>query len=146
MSHDIWRVTNTKEVLVTASLITGTLACRELVTTVTTASGGRDRLYRGEGAGGCWFSLRAGHHRPTICDHIAEGSQGILVAKVNVGNCVVWCGRFLNRSRLVVGKGPDFVFFIIFPALVHWMFGFCIKPVLLSTLIPPSLAQVQVGR
>ena len=87
-------------VLVTTSLLTSTLAHRELVTTVTTRMlGGRDCLDGGGDVVGHWFSLlRASHHRPTICDHIAEGSQDILVAKLNVGNSVVWRVRFLHGS------------------------------------------------
>ena len=89
----------------------------------------------------CWFSLfGAGHHRPTICDHIAEGSQSILIAKLDVGNCVVRRGRFHNWSRLGVWKGPDFVFHIV--VLVNWVFGLGIKPVPLSTLIAPCFTQV----
>ena len=73
MFHDIWRVSNTKDVLVTTSLIAGTLAYRELVTTVSTQVLGSDGLDKRGGAVGCWFSLpRASHHRATICDHIAS--------------------------------------------------------------------------
>ena len=87
-------------VLVTTSLLTSTLAHRELVTTVTTGMlGGRDCLDGGGDVVGRWFSLLwASHHRPTICDHIAVGSEGILIAKLNVGHSVVWCSRFLHRS------------------------------------------------
>ena len=76
MSHDIWRITHTMDVvLVTASLLTSTLAHRELFTTVTTRMlGGRDCLDGGGDVVGRWFSLLgAGHHRLTICHHIAEG-------------------------------------------------------------------------
>ena len=81
MSHDIWRL-NTGDVLVEASALdveslrAGTLAW---VATVTTESLRGDSLHGG-GDVGCWFSLRADHRRPTIEDHIREGSQGILIA------------------------------------------------------------------
>ena len=71
-----------------------------------------------------WFSLRAGHRRPTISDHIAEGCQSILIAKMNIGNCVVWRSRFHDGSRLVVWECPNFKV----PALVNRMIGSCIKP------------------
>ena len=85
-------------VLVTTSLLTSTLAHRELVTTVTTRIlGGRDCLDGGGDVVGRWFSLLwAGHHRPTICHHIAERGQSILISKLNVSNSVIWCNRFLH--------------------------------------------------
>ena len=81
MSHDIWMINHIRDVLVEArsSLRAGTLASRGWVATVTTESLGGDSLHGG-GDVGYWFSLRADHLRPTINDHIGEGSQGILIA------------------------------------------------------------------
>ena len=84
MSHDIWMISNTGDVLMEASALAieslraGTLASRGWVATVTTESLGGDGLHGGEDVG-CWFSLWADHLRPTINDHIGEGSQGILI-------------------------------------------------------------------
>ena len=84
MSHDIWRI-NTGDMLMKASVLVvrnmraGTLASGGWVVTVTTVSLGGDGLHGGEDLG-CWFSLWADHLRPTINDHIGEGSQGILIA------------------------------------------------------------------
>ena len=84
-----------------------------------------------------WFSLRAGHHRPTINDYITKGCESILGAKLYVGNSVVRGGRFHDGSFLGIGESPDFLLTIVMPALVYWMSGSGIKPVLLSTLIAP---------
>ena len=85
MSHDIWMINNIRDVLVEAralvveSLRASTLASRGWVATVTTESLGGDSLH-GSGDVVCWFILWADHLRPTINDHIGEGSQGILIA------------------------------------------------------------------
>ena len=104
MSQDIWRVHNTRDVLVLDRFLPEgrppavTLAQGELVTTITTQLLGGDGLNR-DGDVGRWFSsLGAGHHRPTISHNITVGSQGILVAELNVGNSVVRGGGFHNRS------------------------------------------------
>ena len=107
---------------------------------------GRDGLNR-DGDVGRWFSsLGAGHHRPTISHNITEGSQGILVVELNVGNSVVRGGGFLNRSQLGVRKGPDLILVIVVPALVYWTIGSGVIPVLLSTLVTPRVTQIRVGR
>ena len=141
MSRDIWRriIINTWDVLVEAvalveaMLLAAVLAHRVLVTTVTTQQLGGDGLYSG-GDVERWFSLGAGHCRPTISDHVAEGCQSILIAKLNIGNCVVW---FHDGSRLFVWEFPDLVLIIKVPALVNRMIGSSIKPLLLPTLVAP---------
>ena len=152
MSHDIWRIHNTSDVLVVDRFLPEgwpravTLAHGELVTTITTQLLGGDGLNR-DGDVGRWFSsLWAGHHRPTISHNITEGSQGIFVAELNVGNSVVRGGGFHNRSQLVVRKGPDLILVIVVPALVYWTIGSVIEPVLLSTLVAPRVTQVGVER
>ena len=80
MSHDIWRL-NTGDVLVEATaLVVESLRADTLarVATVTTELVGGYSLHGG-GDVGCWFSLRADPLRPTINDHIREGSQSILI-------------------------------------------------------------------
>ena len=139
MSRDIWRrIINTWDVLVEAMLLAAVLAHRVLVTTVTTQQLGGDGLYSG-GDVERWFSLGAGHYRPTISDHVAEGCQSILIAKLNIGNCVVWCSRFHDGPRLVVWECPDLVLIIKVPALVNRMIGSSIKPLLLPPLVAPRV-------
>ena len=131
-----WDVLVEAVALVEAMLLAAVLAQRVLVTTLTTQQLGGDGLYSG-GDVERWFSLWAGHHRPTISDHVAEGCQSILIAKLNIGNCVVWCSRFHDGSRLVVWEFPDLVLIIKVPALVNRMIGSSIKPLLLPTLVAP---------
>ena len=75
MSRDIWRIHNTRDVLVLAGALVGARlrTVTRLVTTGTTLILGRDGLDRGGDVVECWFSfLRSSHPRPTIYYHIAE--------------------------------------------------------------------------
>ena len=99
-----WDVLVEAVALVEAMLLAAVLAHRVLVTTLTTQQLGGDGLYS-SGDVERWFSLWAGHHRPTISDHVAEGCQSILIAKLNIGNCVVWCSRFHDGSLTPTSNG-----------------------------------------